>query len=144
MFFFLGTLLLFRWSNGYWQFDLWFPNTVHGILQTRILEWVAIHFSRGASQPRDWTQVSRIAGRFFTIWATRGAPNFPKMAHAGKCYLRWSLRVWGQRAVTTGIRGYSARRCEQRCTTDAENTLCIQVPCCRRLWFHWIYNKRQS
>ena len=47
--------------------------TVHGILQARILEWVAFPFSRGSSQPRDQTQVSRIAGRFFTIWATREA-----------------------------------------------------------------------
>ena len=39
---------------------------VHGILQARILEWVAFHFSRGSSQPRDRTQVSHIAGRFFT------------------------------------------------------------------------------
>ena len=39
--------------------------------QARILEWVAIPFSRESSQPRDWTQVSRIAGGFFTIWATR-------------------------------------------------------------------------
>ena len=38
--------------------------TVHGILQARILEWVAFLFSRGSSKPRDWTQVSRIAGRF--------------------------------------------------------------------------------
>ena len=41
-------------------------NTVHGILQSGILEWVAIPFSRGSSQPRDQTQVSRIAGRLFT------------------------------------------------------------------------------
>ena len=40
--------------------------TVHGILQARILEWVAISFSKGSSQPRDWTQVSHIAGGFFT------------------------------------------------------------------------------
>ena len=39
--------------------------TVHGFLQARILEWVAFSFSRGSSQPRDQTQVSRIAGRFF-------------------------------------------------------------------------------
>ena len=45
-----------------------------GILQARILEWVAILFSRGCSWPRDWTQVSCTAGRFFTIWATREAP----------------------------------------------------------------------
>ena len=47
--------------------------TVHGILQARILEWVAFPFSRGSSQPRDWTQVSHIAGGFFTSWATREA-----------------------------------------------------------------------
>jgi len=42
-------------------------SSVHGILQARILEWVAIPFSRGSSQPRDRTQVSHTAGRFFTI-----------------------------------------------------------------------------
>ena len=46
-------------------------HTVHEILQARILEWVAVPFSRGFSQPRDWTQVSHIAGRFFTKWAIR-------------------------------------------------------------------------
>ena len=40
--------------------------TVHGILQARILEWVAVPFSKGSSQLRDWTQVSHIAGRFLT------------------------------------------------------------------------------
>ena len=45
--------------------------TVHGILQARILQWVAIPFSRGSSQPRDQTQVSHIVGGFFTSWATR-------------------------------------------------------------------------
>ena len=45
--------------------------TVHRILQARILEWVAFPFSRGSSQPRDQTQVSYIAGRFITSWATR-------------------------------------------------------------------------
>ena len=49
---------------------------VHGILQARILEWVAVPFSRGSSQPRDWTQVSYIAGRFFTNWATREAQEY--------------------------------------------------------------------
>ena len=47
--------------------------SVHGILQARIPEWVAFSFSRGASWPRDWTQVSLIAGRHFTLWATREA-----------------------------------------------------------------------
>ena len=45
-------------------------SSVHGILQARLLEWVAISFSRGSSRPRDRTQVSRIAGRCFNLWAT--------------------------------------------------------------------------
>ena len=48
-------------------------SSVHGIFQTRILEWVAISFSRRSSRPRDRTRVSRIVGRCFTIWATREA-----------------------------------------------------------------------
>ena len=46
-------------------------SSVHGIFQARVLEWVAISFSTGSSRPRDRTQVSHIAGRQFTIWATR-------------------------------------------------------------------------
>ena len=47
-----------------------------GILQARILEWVAITFSRGSSQLRDGTLISYIAGRFFTVWATREAQEY--------------------------------------------------------------------
>ena len=50
--------------------------SVHGILQAIILEWVAISFSRGSSRPRNQTQVSCIAGRFFTSWATREAHEY--------------------------------------------------------------------
>ena len=50
-------------------------SSVHEILQVRILERVAIPFSRGFSRSRDWTQVFCIAGRFFTIWATKEAPT---------------------------------------------------------------------
>ena len=46
-------------------------SSIHGIFQARILEWFDISFSRGSSQPGDRTQVSFIAGRYFTIWATR-------------------------------------------------------------------------
>ena len=50
-------------------------SSVHGILQARILEWVAILFSKRSSWLRDWTWLSCIASRFFTVWATReGAP----------------------------------------------------------------------
>ena len=45
--------------------------SVHGIFQARIVEWVAVSFSRGSSQPKDQTWFSHIAGRLFTIWATR-------------------------------------------------------------------------
>ena len=48
-------------------------SSVHGILQARILEWVVMPSSRGSSQPRDWTQVSGIAGKFFAVWVTREA-----------------------------------------------------------------------
>ena len=48
------------------------------IVQARILEWVAMPSSRGSSQPRDWTQVSSIAGGFFPTWTTREAPHDPK------------------------------------------------------------------
>ena len=50
-------------------------SSVHGIFQAGILEWVATPLSRGSSRPRDWPQVSCIAGPFFTIWATKEALN---------------------------------------------------------------------
>ena len=51
-------------------------SSVHGILQARVLEWVAVPFSRELSKPRDWTQVSTcVADRFFTVWATREVPK---------------------------------------------------------------------
>ena len=58
--------------------------TVPGILLARILEWVAFPFSRGSSQPRDWTQVSCDAGGFFTSWATRETTLFSK----------WCVFLW--------------------------------------------------
>ena len=66
-------------------------SSVHGILQARIMEWAAVPFS-GSSRPRDQTQVSLFAGRFFTAWATREATQswhwnqyyFPKVSHGGK------------------------------------------------------------
>ena len=51
---------------------------VHGILQARIPKWIAMPFSRVSSQHRDWTRVSHMAGRFFTIWILSLAPpQFP-------------------------------------------------------------------
>ena len=50
-------------------------STVHGILQVRILKWAAVPFSRGSSPPRDWTQVSCSAGRFFYHLSHQGSPK---------------------------------------------------------------------
>ena len=62
-------------THTHWKWKsfsrVWLFDTVHGIFQTRILEWVAVPFSRVSSQPRDRIQVSHIAGRFFTSGATR-------------------------------------------------------------------------
>ena len=58
-------------------------SSAHGILQARILEWVAIPFSRGSSLPWDQTWVSHVAGRLFTNWAARKA--------SGSCVLSTRL-----------------------------------------------------
>ena len=57
---------------------LWDPMDyrVHGILQARIQEWVSFSFSRGSSQAGDLTQISYIAGGFFTTWATSEAQEY--------------------------------------------------------------------
>ena len=58
-------------------------SSLHGILWEKVLEWVAISFSRGSSRPRDRTRVSRIPGRLFNLWATReGSPSLP-LNHLG-------------------------------------------------------------
>ena len=80
-------------------------SSVHGILQARILEWVAFPSSGGSSQPRGWPQVSRLEGRFFAIWARRearvdiyplgfGVPSSVTTQHWGESavhYSRFSL-----------------------------------------------------
>ena len=60
-------------------------SSVHGVLQARTLEWVAISSSRGPSQPRGQTQVSYSADRVFTIWSTREAPvHFAEIVNQSK------------------------------------------------------------
>ena len=66
-------------------------SSVHGIFQARVLEWVAISFSRGSSQPRDRTRVSRIPGRRFIIWATREDPYPINLG----CLCHWALHSHG-------------------------------------------------
>ena len=68
--------------------------SVHGILQTRVLEWVAIPFSRGSSPPRDRTWVSWIAGRFFTIWVTREASNLVHLFFQKYVFIYFIWPLW--------------------------------------------------
>ena len=63
-------------------------SSVHGILQARILEWVVMPSSRQSSWPRDWIWVFCIAGRFFTMWATR---EVPPTSRAGLFPWHWVL-----------------------------------------------------
>ena len=67
--------LQWKWKSlsHVWLFATPWNYTIHGILQARILEWVAVSFSRASSQSRDQTQVSCIADGFVTSWATREA-----------------------------------------------------------------------
>ena len=71
-------------------------SSVHGFLQARILEWVAIPFSRRSSQSKDWTLVFHIASRFFTIWATREALIQLRAAlkKKKKVFLSCSILIW--------------------------------------------------
>ena len=69
-------------------------SSVHGIFQARILEWVAIPFSRGSSQPRNQTWVSHISGRFFTVWATREAQIYHTAAHVSLSYAYLYIKIY--------------------------------------------------
>ena len=68
-------------------------SSIPGIFQARVLEWVAISFSRGSSQLRDWTWVSHIAGRHFIIWATREA--WRNLQSSCRTLTQRSLKWWG-------------------------------------------------
>ena len=80
---------------------------VHGILQARILEWVAFPFSRGSSQPRDWTQVSHIAGRFFTT----ASPGKPKATFSS---VRFSRSV-----VSDSLQPHESQHARPSCPSPA-------------------------
>ena len=95
---------------------------VHGILQASILEWVAISFSRGFSRPRDWTQISCIAGRCFNLWATREAPAM------------WETWVWSlscEDPLKEGIETHS-------------NVLTWRIPMKRGAWQDTVHGVTKS
>ena len=74
-------------------------SSVHGILQARILEWVAISFSGGSSWLRNWTRVSRLAGSHLILWATNSAWGFPFLYTLSSIYCLMM-------AIMTGVRWY--------------------------------------
>ena len=93
-------------------------SSVHGIFQARVLEWTAISFSRGSSRPRNRSRVSRIAGRHFTVWATRealpprrAAPNQTNDHSLREMAL--VLELWTGRPKDTGRAGPRHRKCER-------------------------------
>ena len=97
--------------------------TVPGILQARILEWVAIPFSRASSLPRDWTQISCIAGGFFTTWATKTSSYWFKFLGRDDMVQRqwiWSACVHICVSVCTYIR--------------SDECMCIYVYTCVCVW----------
>ena len=97
------TYIKWKWSCSVVSDSLW-PHglslsgfSVCGIFQARVLEWVAVSFSRRSSQRRDQTRVFRIAGRRFTIWATREAQNVPYssgLRYTSFIYLKSKLYQW--------------------------------------------------
>ena len=95
-------------------------STVHGILQARILEWLAFPFSKASSQCRDRTQVSRFAGGFFTSWATREAQEYKQSSRI----LEWvtypfsSGFSWPQN--WTGVSCIAGRFFTNRATWEAQ------------------------
>ena len=81
------------------------------ILQARILEWVAMPSSRGSSQPRYWTQASHIAGRFFTIWATREAHGLRSLGSQRVRY-NWAANTLAYAIIFQIVDYNSSRDCQ--------------------------------
>ena len=76
-------------------------SSVHGIFQAVVLEWVAISFSRGSSQPRDGTRVSRVVDRRFTVWATTCNYVYPQIPTNRNSQLLFIMNLsWIVRSLT--------------------------------------------
>ena len=104
------SVLNIRWKDWCWSLTLWvlmdyssLGSSAHGILQVRILEWIAIPFSKGSSQSMDWIWVSCIAGRFFTFWTTRKAQLLLLLLLHAACMQSCFIHVWlcGVRSLWT-------------------------------------------
>ena len=111
---------------------------VHGILQARILEWVAFSFSRGSSQPRDRTQASLIAGGFYTSWASSNINIVPKIRKVS--WKRWSLswiskaKGWYWREASDRAPEVSTWACSWLMPVSFVRTLAFQSSFSPNLW----------
>ena len=112
--------------------------TVHGILQARILGWVAFPFSRGSSQPRVQTQVSCIAGGFCTSWATRESHHKWEQVKLGRWINSRSIFWWWKCAILGG------KILIQVETRESAHRICGSVSSLKQLfWFHVISSVSQ-
>ena len=111
--------------------------TVHRFLQARILESVAFPFSRASSESRDQTQVSRIAGRFFTSWVTRESQEYWSVAYP------FSSRS-SQPRNWTGVSCTAGRFFTSGATREApvSSTVCSMGISNARLLGHSVFNKK--
>ena len=122
-------------------------SSVYGTSQARILEWVAIPFSRGSSQPKDQIQVSCIAGKFFTIWATRE----PLIHNKIPICLQWrswrkqhpilsvhitTVEHWGGKMIH--IKTYiSKKETQLEKYTNEINSICREANTCTECSWEW-------
>ena len=110
--------------------------TVHGILQARLLEWVAVPLSRGSSQPRDQTQVSRIAGGFFTGWA-----QSQNQCTTEQILTRWDITLLTKFYQVKGMVFLVVMyRCENWTIKKAEYQRidAFELWCCRPVFDPWV------
>ena len=99
-------------------------SSVQGISQARILEWVAISFSRGSSLPRDQTQVFCIAGRHFTVWASREAFYFAP--------------------IPCTLKSISSEFCFYNCKKKKSNNHTALMKSITQLHHHWYFSEHLS
>ena len=116
--------------------------TDHGILQPRILDWVAFPFSRGSSQTRDWTQVSLIAGGFFSSSAMREAQMSNMTCLVGKLPLAAMRSCYACQGYLWGplIWNWNWKRSKKM---DTWALLVNNILSCKDLWLHSCYQRER-
>ena len=112
-------------------------SSVHGTFQARTLEWVAISFSRRSSQPRDWTQVSRIVGRHFAVWATWEI--WGRDAWSNRQIWPWSTK-WSRAKANRVLPKERTGHSKHPLPTTQEKTLHMDITRCSTQKSDWLYS----